>query len=68
MLTGSLISGADAPGTQVNANGHTFDIKRNRLNIRKPLSPGMLFRMADPVAETQGFSTHITFDSQFKTS
>ena len=68
MLAGNLISGADAPGTQVNTNGQAFHFKRNRLYIRKPGPPGMLLGMTYPIAEAQGFSTHITFDSQFITS
>ncbi len=68
MLAGNLISGADAPGTQVNTNGHAFHFKRNGLHVRKPGPPGMLLGMTYSIAEAQGFSTHITFDSQFITS
>jgi hypothetical protein len=68
MLAGNLISGANTPGTKVDTNGESVDIKRCRLNVRKPGPPGMLFGMTYPVAEAQGFSTHITFDCQFKTS
>ena len=68
MLAGNLISGANAPGAKVNAEGHTFDLDRGRLHVRKPGPPGMLFGVANPVAEAQGFAAHITFDSQFITS
>ncbi len=68
MLTGDLVPGADAPGTHVEPDNNAINIERRRLNIRKPGSPGVLFGVADPVAETQRFPTHITFDSQFKTS
>lgn len=68
MLAGNFISGANTPGTQINTNGHAFDFKCRRLNIWKPGPPGMLLRMAYPVAEAQSFSTHITFDCQFLTS
>jgi len=68
MLTGDFISGADAPGTHVEPDSNAINIERCWLNIRKPGSPGMLFGVADPVAETQRFPTYITFDSQFKTS
>lgn len=68
MLTGDFVSGPDAPGTQVEPDGGPVDVKGRWLNIGKPCSPGMLFRVADPVAETQRFPADITFDSQFITS
>lgn len=68
MLAGNLIPCTDASGTQVYTNGYSIDFKCRGLHIRKPGSPGMLFGVADPIAEAQGFSTHITFDSQFITS
>jgi len=68
MLAGDLVSGPDAPGTQVEPDGYPIDVKRCRLNVGKPCPPGMLLGVADPVAEAQRFSAHVTFDSQFKTS
>lgn len=68
MLTGDLISRTGAPGAQVNANGLPINPDGGRLHIREPGSSGMLFGMADPVAEAQGFAAHIAFDSQFITS
>ena len=65
MLAGDLVPGSDAPGTQVEPDCNTVDIKRRRLNVWKPRPPGMLLGMADPVAEAQRFSAHIAFDSQF---
>lgn len=68
MLAGGLISRADAPGAQVNANGQPINFDGGRLHVREPGPPCMLFGVADSVAEAQGFATHITFDSQFITS
>jgi len=68
MLAGGLVSGPYAPGTQVEPDGGSVDVKRRRLNVGKPCPPGMLLGVADPVAKAQRFSAHITFDSQFKTS
>ena len=68
MLAGDLVSGPDAPGTQVEPDSCPVDVKRRWLNIGKPCPPGMLLGMADPVAEAQRFSADVTFDSQFKTS
>ena len=68
MLAGNLIPGADTPRTQVHTDRQAFDFQCDRLYVREPGPPGMLFGMTYPVAEAQGFSTHITFDSQFKTS
>jgi hypothetical protein len=68
MLTGSLIPGAYAPGTKVQADGSAVDSECSGLDVGKPGAPGVLLGVADPVAEPQRFFTYITFDSQFKTS
>jgi hypothetical protein len=68
MLTGYLVPGPDASGAQVNAVIRPIDLNSRRLNVRKPGPAGMLLGMAYPVAEAQAFSTHITFDCQFRTS
>lgn len=68
MLAGDLISCADAPGTQVNADRQSIYFDGRRLYIGKPGPSGMLFGVADSVAKAQSFATHITFDSQFITS
>jgi len=67
MLTGSFISGADAPGAKVQADGGAVDSERSGLDVGKPGAPGMLLGVADPVAEPQRLFAYITFDSQFKT-
>ena len=67
MLTGNFISGADAAGAKVQADGRAVDIERSGLDVGKPGAPGVLLGMADPVAEPQRFFAYITFDSQFKT-
>jgi len=68
MLTGYFIPGADAPGAQVQADGGAVDSQCSGLDVGQPGAPGVLFGMADPVAEPQRFFADITFDSQFKTS
>ena len=68
MLTGDLIPGAYASGAQIKSNRQSVDIECRGLYIGEPCSPGMLLGVAYPVAETQGFPAHITFDSQFRTS
>jgi hypothetical protein len=68
MLAGDFVSGPDAPGTQVEPDGGPVDVECSGLDVGKPCPPGMLFRVADPVAEPQRFSADITFDSQFITS
>ena len=65
MLTGCFIPGPDAAGAKVETYGNPVDGECRGLNIGKPGSPGMLFGMANPIAEPQRFSTNITFDSQF---
>ena len=68
MLTGYLVPGPDASGAQVSAIVLPIDHNSRRLNVRKPDPAGMLLGMAYPIAEAQSFPTHITFDSQFRTS
>jgi len=68
MLAGNLISGSDASGTQIEPDGCAVDIKCSWLNIGTPCPSGMLFGMADSVAEAQRFSADVTFGSQFITS
>ena len=59
---------AQALGTQIKLVW--FPIKKNRgpLDIRQPASPGMLLRMAYPMAEVCLFATDITFCSQIANS
>jgi hypothetical protein len=68
MLTGNFIPGAYAPGAKVQADGRAVDSERSGLNVGQPGAPGVLFGVADPVAEPQRFFAYITFDSQFNTS
>ena len=65
MLAGNLISGSNTPGAQIKSNRSPVNRKRRRLNIGHPGSSGMLLGMTDSISETQCFSTHVTFDSQF---
>ena len=65
MLAGDLVPGPDTPGAHIEPDGNPIDVKRSGLDVGKPFPPGMLLGVADPVAEAQRFSTHITFDSQF---
>jgi hypothetical protein len=59
---------AQALGTQIKL--FWFPIKKNRgsLNIGQPASPGMLLRMAYPMAEVCLFVTDIAFCSQIANS
>jgi hypothetical protein len=65
MLAGDLVPGPNTPGAHIEPDGNPIDVKRSGLDVGKPFPPGMLLGVADPVAEAQRFSTHITFDSQF---
>ena len=65
MLTGYFIPGPDTTGAEIKPDCRAVNIKGCRLNIGLPGAPGMLLGVAYPVAETQRFSTHITFASQF---
>ena len=67
MLMGNFISGADAAGAKVQADGSAVDSQCSGLDVGQPGAPGVLLGMADPVAEPQRFFAYITFDSQFKT-
>jgi len=59
---------AQALGTQIKL--FWFPIKKNRgpLDIRQPAPPGMLLRMAYPMAEVCLFVTDIAFCSQIANS
>ena len=68
MLVGNLIPGAYAPGAQIDTNRQPLDFECSRLNVWKPGPPSMALGVAYPVTKMQGLSTHIAFDSQFRTS
>lgn len=57
-----------ALGTQIELFWFTVEDDGSSLNIRHPASPGMLFRMAYPMAEVCRFATDITFCSQIANS
>ena len=67
MLAGNLIPGPDAAGAQVKPYRSAADLEGSRLDVGHPGAPGVLLGMAYLIAETQCFSTEITFDSQFRT-
>jgi hypothetical protein len=67
MLVGDLVSGPDTPGAKIKPDCSPINIERGRLNIGKPLTPGVLFGMTYSISKTQCFAAKITFDSQFRT-
>jgi hypothetical protein len=57
-----------ALGTQTNLFWLSIDNDGSPLDIRHPAPPGMLFRMAYPMAEMCRFATDIAFCSQIANS
>jgi hypothetical protein len=57
-----------ALGTQIDLFCFSIENDGSSLNIRHPAPPGMLFRMAYPMAEVCRFATDIAFCSQVANS
>jgi len=67
MLMRGLISGPDTPGAKIKPDCSPVNIECSRLDVGKPLTPGVLFGMTYSISKTQCFAAKITFDSQFRT-
>ncbi|OGN91362.1 MAG: hypothetical protein A2Z75_05035 [Chloroflexi bacterium RBG_13_50_10] len=59
---------AQALGTQIKLFGFPIQKNGSSLDIRHPAPPGMLLRMAYPMAEVCRFATDIAFCSQIANS
>ena len=59
---------AQAPGAQIQLFGFPIEKNSSPLDIGQPAPPGMLLRMAYPMAEVYRFTADIAFISQIANS
>jgi hypothetical protein len=59
LILSYFVSGAHAPGTEVEPFGFSVNSQSNRVNIRQPVTTGMALGMAHVMTELWYFTTYV---------